>query len=202
VKILITVGAQMPFDRLISAVDNWAGLNPQHSYLAQIGQSNTTPRYMNWERLLDTQRFQQEVIRADLLIAHAGMGSILTALNLQKPIVVMPRRGCLRETRNDHQLATARQLSEAQYVAVAEDEQTLYRWLDSPHLVPRGTAIGKYASQPLLNCIHDFIHAPLDRSGVGMMSAWGGWSNIGCIGKKLNALFPQEVSKSRLKEVR
>ena len=44
------------------------------------------------------------------MLAHAGMGSILTALEFNKPLVVMPRRGHLAETRNDHQFDTAQQL--------------------------------------------------------------------------------------------
>ena len=47
------------------------------------------------------------MVAADAIIAHAGMGTILTALEMGKPLLVMPRRAELGEHRNDHQLATA-----------------------------------------------------------------------------------------------
>ena len=42
-----------------------------------------------------------------VVIAHDEMGSIITALEMGKPIVVMPRRAELGEHRNDHQVAAA-----------------------------------------------------------------------------------------------
>ena len=46
------------------------------------------------------------------IVAHAGMGTILTALEIGKPLLVMPRRAALGEHRNDHQLATARRFAD------------------------------------------------------------------------------------------
>ena len=43
---------------------------------------------------------------AAAIVAHAGMGTILTALETGKRLLVMPRRAALGEHRNDHQLAT------------------------------------------------------------------------------------------------
>ena len=62
---------------------------------------------------------------ASLVVAHAGMGSIFTALTLGKPIVILPRRGDLKETRNNHQVATARWLSKRPGVFVANNESEL-----------------------------------------------------------------------------
>ena len=66
---------------------------------------------------------------ADAIIGHAGIGTIITALQLAKPLLVMPRQGALRETRNDHQLATARRFCNFPSVHVAQDEHDLQRWL-------------------------------------------------------------------------
>ena len=64
------------------------------------------------------------------MISHAGMGSIITALELGKRIIVMPRRANLGEHRNDHQLATAKRLSEQGRIMVAFTEQELVDKLD------------------------------------------------------------------------
>ncbi len=56
---------------------------------------------------------------ATAIVAHAGMGTILTALEMGKPLLVMPRRAALGEHRNDHQLATASRFAELGRVKVA-----------------------------------------------------------------------------------
>lgn len=147
----------MSFERLTSAVDRWASEHSQHSFFAQIGPTASPPENMPWKRLLPGGEFKQKVDEADIVVAHAGMGSILSALLLRKPIVVMPRRGDLRETRNDHQLATADRLSKLLYVSVATDTDELYRFLESPNRIVVGEEISPYASEQLLGNIRDFI---------------------------------------------
>ena len=120
--IFVTVGAQMPFDRLVRAVDDWAGRVPAEIF-AQIGPSSLRPRHMAWTRFLAPADFLAQVGAADLLVAHAGMGSIITALEYGKPILVMPRRGELGETRNNHQVATTKRFRGFGRVEVALDER-------------------------------------------------------------------------------
>jgi len=129
--IFVTVGAQMPFDRLVRAVDDWAGRGRVPAEIfAQIGPSPLRPRHMRWTRFLTPGEFLAQVGAADLLVAHAGMGSIITALEHGKPLLIMPRRGELGETRNDHQVATAHRFRGLGSVDVAFDEQELVVRLD------------------------------------------------------------------------
>ena len=128
--ILVTVGGQLPFDRLVHAVDEWARDNRREDLFAQIGTSSNPPRHIRWEYFLSPTEFQNKALEAEVIIAHAGMGSILTALELQKPVVVMPRRAHLGEHRNDHQWATVRHLSKDIGVVVAADEVELAALLD------------------------------------------------------------------------
>jgi len=58
------------------------------------------------------------------------VGSILTARDLRKPIVVLPRRAHLGEHRNDHQWATVKHLSQDVGIVVAEDEDALIAEVD------------------------------------------------------------------------
>jgi UDP-N-acetylglucosamine transferase subunit ALG13 len=123
--IFATVGAQMPFDRLIQALDVWAAENPDVDIFAQIGDTTFTPQHMPFVKWMAPEAFEPAFAEADLVVAHAGMGTIITALELHKPLLVMPRRGELGETRNDHQVATARRLSEMGVVQAAMNEQEL-----------------------------------------------------------------------------
>lgn len=117
--IFLTVGSQMPFDRLVRAMDVWAGEHPAHEVFAQIGKSAFRPIHMDSCLALSPADFRTRVEAAEVVVAHAGMGSVLTALEFARPLVLMPRRGDLRETRNDHQLATVRWLGQKPGIEIA-----------------------------------------------------------------------------------
>lgn len=155
--IFVTVGAQMPFDRMVRAVDQWAGARGRRDVFAQIGPTDWRPQHIPFTQFLQPPEFQAKVSEADVIIAHAGMGSIITAMNTGKPILVMPRRGDLRETRNDHQVATARRFSELGRVAVAFDEAEMAERLDHLSDVTAAGRIGPYAGDPLISTIRNFI---------------------------------------------
>lgn len=157
--IFVTVGAQMSFDRMVRAVDAWAAERGRSDVFAQIGPTDYRPAHIEWVEFIEPDEFRQRVAAADVLVAHAGMGSILTALEAGKPILVMPRRGDLRETRNDHQVATAERFREMGKVAVAMDEHELPARLDELDALPRTERIGSHASESLINAIRSFINS-------------------------------------------
>jgi len=163
--ILVTVGAQMPFDRLIAAVDHWAEVSGCTDIFAQIGDTEFRPKHLRWTQFVNPDQFRELVESADLVVAHAGMGSVLTALELGKPIIVMPRRGALRETRNDHQVATARQLGNQGLVTVAWDEYELVEKLDTQlGQIEVADRIPRQASDSLCSALTEFISR--SRSGI------------------------------------
>ena len=157
--IFVTVGAQMPFDRLVRKVDQWAaGCAGKNSVFAQIGETRWRPGHMQWTPVLRPTDFRHRLYEADAVVTHAGMGTILTALEFGKPVVVMPRRGDLLETRNDHQLATAAAFADAGLVSVAWNEIELPDALErlDGAIAPRRA--GSHASLRLLETLHGFIH--------------------------------------------
>ncbi|QOJ18772.1 MAG: hypothetical protein HRU76_14785 [Phycisphaeraceae bacterium] len=155
--IFLTVGAQMPFDRLVQAVDRWAGAGPGREVFAQIGDTDFRPSHMAYRASLEPREFAETVQRCRVIVAHAGMGSILSALRAGKPILIFPRRGDLRETRNDHQVATARQMRGRPGVKVALDEAELLTELDRLTATATPTPIQPWASDDLINRIRSFI---------------------------------------------
>lgn len=156
--IFVTVGAQMPFDRLVRGVDEWASARSQADVFAQIGTTELRPRAIEWSAFLDPPAFRERIAGATAIIAHAGMGSILTALQCGKPILVMPRRGDLRETRNDHQVATAERFKALGRVAVAMNEDELPDRLDELSSLAATDPISPHASPELLTALRRFIH--------------------------------------------
>jgi UDP-N-acetylglucosamine transferase subunit ALG13 len=148
----------MPFDRMVRAVDGWAASRSREDVFAQIGPTPWKPEHIKFAPFLDPPEFRKRVTEATAIVAHAGMGSIITALELGKPIVVMPRLGELRETRNDHQVATAKQLVELGRVHAAFDENQLTDLLDRIDDMASGESIRAHASDELLDAVRAFIH--------------------------------------------
>ena len=125
--IFVTVGTELPFDRLIGVVDAWAGRTKRADVFAQIGDSYKRPLHIGYKTFIEPAEFARRFAEAQVIVSHAGMGTILSALQFQKPIVVMPRRAALQEHRNEHQLATARRLAALGKITVAFDEAELRR---------------------------------------------------------------------------
>ena len=157
--IFVTVGAQMPFDRLVEAVDGWAGRTGRTDVLAQIGPARSAPHYVRSVTFLDPVAFRRCVADATLVVGHAGMGTILTALEYGKRAVVMPRRGDLRETRNDHQAASAERFRVLGRVLVVNDAVELGECLDRMVDAPQVQPIRGVASDDLTRALHRFIHS-------------------------------------------
>lgn len=154
--IFATVGTQLPFDRMISALDEWKLSHSKEKIFAQIGQAGSTPSNIEFAHSVSPSQFERCVADCNLVVAHAGMGSVLTALKARKPLIIMPRRASYGEHRNDHQLATARKLSRLPGISVALDEDELLQQLNAPLSLKSGR-MTPYASAGLLNAVAGFL---------------------------------------------
>lgn len=155
--IIVTVGTQLPFDRLVSAVDKWAGTRRELEVFAQIGATDNEPKNVRWARKVPPADFRQLFEQADAIVAHAGIGTILAALQLGKPILIMPRKAVLGEQRNDHQLATARRFETMGYVNVAWNEEEVAEKLDTMDKWRRGDGLHRSASPELVSRVREFL---------------------------------------------
>jgi UDP-N-acetylglucosamine transferase subunit ALG13 len=156
-KIFVTIGSDFPFDRMIKPIDRWAANNPETAVFAQIGSTDWEPKHIKYSQFLTPREFTEKLIEADLIIAHAGMGSILSALKHEKPILVMPRFGDLGETRNEHQVATVKRLAPMGLMEVAEDERTLADRLPTLDALTNTNRISPWASEGLTKEIGHFL---------------------------------------------
>lgn len=171
--ILVTVGTQLPFDRLIEAVDKWAAKHAGADIVAQIGpEPGFVPVNMVSRRLIDPAKFAQLFENADIVIAHAGIGTILAALEHAKPIVVMPRRVQFGEQRTDHQLATAKRFADMGLINVAHDEHELAEILSNLQVLASQGSVAQFASGEIIDHIRGFLvdtigtHDPVSADGI------------------------------------
>lgn len=155
--LFVTVGHQMPFDRLIRAMDEWAASLSRNDVFAQIGQSDFKPKVIRATPFLSPGEFERSMDEASAVVAHAGTGTIIAALQRGKPLLVLPRLSKFGETRNDHQIPTAKHFGDAGYVLVANQESELpARLHELESFRPRGTIRGT-ASPELLDRLRRFV---------------------------------------------
>jgi UDP-N-acetylglucosamine transferase subunit ALG13 len=116
----------MPFDRLTRAMDEWAAAHPDVAVEIQIGKGAYEPRHARWVRKLPLSDYQARVEACALFVAHCGMGSIISAIEAGKPILMLPRLAALGEHNTDHQLATAKHVGTRPGLHVAADVDDLH----------------------------------------------------------------------------
>lgn len=153
--IFCTIGTQAPFDRFLKIVDEVAA-DLDEEIVAQVYKSHYQTKNIKTVDLLPPDEFQELFKSARMIVAHAGMGTIISAMQQEKPIIVFPRIAKLGEHRNEHQLATAEKMKELGYVYVANDADELKNLLANPNLKPLHK-LGEYASQSLIEEIHKVI---------------------------------------------
>lgn len=155
--IFATVGTQLPFDRLVVALDKWHEKQGVRGSFAQVGAAGATPSHIEHAATLTPLQFAKRIAECKIIVSHAGMGTILTALQLRKPILVMPRLAKYGEHRNDHQLATVENLRGRSGIYVADREADLFDQLNALSDLKPGEGTSPFAQKSLLSAIETFI---------------------------------------------
>ena len=123
--IFVTVGTHYQgFERLIKKMDEIAG-KIGDDVIMQIGYTKYEPRNARWFRFLEREEDILELYKkADVIVAHAGAGTLLTALSFGKPLVIVPRLKKFEEHVDDQQLELAEALeSMGKAIAVYDVEE-------------------------------------------------------------------------------
>lgn len=123
--IFLTVGTQLPFERLVEAVDLWAGEHPDTQVFAQVGDTLFTPKHMTYVKKLTPAEYSEKFSQAKVVVSHVGMGTIIAGLENAKPLVLMPRLASKGEHRNDHQLGTAEQFAKYKQISFVKTAEEL-----------------------------------------------------------------------------
>jgi UDP-N-acetylglucosamine transferase subunit ALG13 len=121
--IFVTVGTnEAPFDRLVAALD---AVDTTEPIVVQHGSSQVRPDGTTCLDFLPYDELLGYMLKARVVVTHAGVGSVLmSAANGIRPIVV-PRRRRYKEAVDDHQLHFARRLHSIGVVTLVEDPDAL-----------------------------------------------------------------------------
>lgn len=160
--IFLTIGSHEPFDRLVRALDVWAGQTGQGARVfGQItARAGHIPQHFEHVATLDPADYAARCAKAELIVSHVGMGTILTALQTGTPALLLPRKGALGETRNDHQIATAKKFIDRPGLSIVMEEADLGAALDQALAKPATaseTRLSPVADPRLTGALRDFI---------------------------------------------
>ena len=134
--IFVTTGTQLPFPRLVDAVNRWCANQSDINVIAQTCSDVAKPKHFKVFDFLEPKKYKDIVSNAQIIVSHAGVGSIITAHEQGLPIIIMPRRFDLGEHRNDHQMATVEKFKNTQGVYIAKNEEELVAFLNDENLLP------------------------------------------------------------------
>lgn len=160
-RVFVTVGnAHVPFDRLTRMVDEArrrAGVAIEG--VCQLGTSTFCPEGLRPERMLGRLQFEDEIRRAELVVCHAGVGTLSTCLRLGKRPVAIARRASLGECVNEHQMDIVDELARSGRIAAVEDAGQLASLLTSALVAPASSASAGAAD--VGGVVHELLRAEI-----------------------------------------
>ncbi|HEX4837614.1 MAG TPA: glycosyltransferase [Solirubrobacteraceae bacterium] len=144
-KAVVTVGTMQDyaFRRLVERA--LAILPAEAEVLWQVGCTDVSDLPIDGHEQLPVRALQQAIEEADVVIAHAGCGSSVAALEAGKKPVLVARRAAHGENVDDHQLLIASELVERDLAIVRSVEELT---LADLRLAARSTALTESEPPP------------------------------------------------------
>ncbi|MBE2975905.1 PssE/Cps14G family polysaccharide biosynthesis glycosyltransferase [Priestia megaterium] len=155
--ILITVGTQnFSFNRLLKMVDELMEDKViTDKVLGQVGYSSYQPIYYEGFGFKPESEMTELIELADIMITHAGVGTITTALQLRKKVIVVPRLKQYGEHVDDHQLEIAQAYRQKGYIELAKNKEELAYLLKNINSINFQNYIPEKST--ILSSIQDYI---------------------------------------------
>lgn len=162
-RIFVMFGTQdKRFDRLMDAILSSKSVE-QHDFYMQLGYTvGDFGEKVHYQQYYLEEELLEEIEKADIVITHAGVGSIVAALKLNKRTIVVPRLGKYKEQNNDHQIQIMNRYKENGYIIALEDLSKLDETIENAvHFIPKEYQADK---QGILDEIVTFIQENVDKS--------------------------------------
>lgn len=125
--ILVLLGTQNnSFHRLLEEVQkNIDNGNIKEEVVAQKGYTKFESKDMTLYNKIPTDEIKKLIDKADLVITHGGVGSIITSITKGKKVIAVPRLKKYNEHVNDHQLDIIDSFNEMGYIIGIHDVSEL-----------------------------------------------------------------------------
>jgi UDP-N-acetylglucosamine transferase subunit ALG13 len=151
--IFVTVGThEQQFNRLLKSIDS---LRIDHERIVQFGFSTYPLQNCRALRFVQFDEMRSLMSRADAVVTHAGVGSIMLALSSGKRPVVAPRLHRFGEHVDDHQLEVAEAFARAGKVTLLKPDDDL-----AGKIVEAGHQVAESAIKPSQELV-DFFNVAI-----------------------------------------
>lgn len=125
--ILVLLGTQdKPFTRLLDEID---ALKKEKiikdEIVVQAGLTKYKSKNMEIHGLIQIDELMKLMEKSDLVITHGGVGSILSALQLGKKVIAVPRLEEYGEHTNNHQIQIVNEFYKTGYILKADNPSDL-----------------------------------------------------------------------------
>lgn len=116
--ILVLLGTQnKPFDRLLKAISKEIkNGNIKDKVVAQIGCTVYKDENIEMFDYRPKEEINELINKANIIITHGGVGTIIECIDLGKKIIVAPRLSKYKEHTNNHQLQITKEFAEKGYI--------------------------------------------------------------------------------------
>ena len=143
--IFIVLGTQkFQCNRLLKAIDHLIEQQLiDEQVFAQQGYSDYVPKHYRSVKFLNKEEFEEKIAECSLVIAHSGVGTILSAINHHKPVIAFPRLRKYKEHVDDHQLDIARAFHKKHLVLMCNEGDDLSKLIEQS----KSYQFGTYTSQ-------------------------------------------------------
>ena len=123
--IFVILGTQdKQFPRLLDAIQkqiDLGNIDKSEKIIVQAGSTKYKSKDMEIKDYIGVKKFEEYIKSADLIICHAGVGTILTSLKNDKKIIAAARLKKYGEHVNDHQLQILDSFNQEGYVLALDD---------------------------------------------------------------------------------
>lgn len=119
-RVFITMGTIAPyeFNALVETVERWA--DPHTELVWQLGTTSRRPTRGSVHDYMPAETFASNVEWADLVITHAGVGTLISLVESGARVIAVPRRKRRSEHVDDHQVQIAREFSDRGLIVYSE----------------------------------------------------------------------------------
>lgn len=132
-RIFVMFGTQdKRFDRLLNAILDSNFVKENEVYV-QLGYTKGEYPIIHCKEYYTEVELNHQIDIADLIITHAGVGAIVSALKLKKRVIVVPRLGKYKEQNNDHQIQIMERFAKQGYIIPCTDLGKLDEVVNNAH---------------------------------------------------------------------
>ena len=128
--ILVTVGTnRAPYEGLFEAMDEYA-IKTGEEVQIQRSMSDFRAKHCKDFGFVSDEEMKALYDRTDILVCHAGIGTIVNGLERNIPLVLVPRGVVTNAGADDQQTVVARKVAQMGRGVVVEDLNDLYAKID------------------------------------------------------------------------